>query len=216
MPLTTTRESLATPDQGTVQSRREVALATVAERIPREVSKEVSEQTRRGAVEAAVVEATAPAVKAVVEAKAQASTKGYTPAKQVVATRKLTDELNSVAQEAAATADPAAHIQEMVPRALAGQVDKGTAKEIADTMAKAVGEWKTYASKGGVYRGGKPVGAGALTWYTPDKAAAKEYASLDIGGKITKASVEGKKLAGPDEVRAVAKSIGSVPSVIVI
>jgi hypothetical protein len=63
-----------------------------------------------------------------------------------------------------------------------------------------------------LYRGGKPTGAGRLTWMTPDRAAAEQYARLGEDGKVTELAVGEQKLAGPADVRRIASEAGiSIP-----
>lgn len=67
---------------------------------------------------------------------------------------------------------------------------------------------RKYSKLAALYRGGSPDGAGRITWLTPDRAAADQYAGLNAGGKVTEHSVEGKKLAGPEDVQRVASEAG--------
>ena len=142
MPLATTQESLATPPK----TAREAALDIVNQRIPKERVKVVNPADQVAEREARGIRTAQAAVEIVVAEKAKASLKDFTPAKQAALTRKYTDAVNSVVQEAAALPsieERQARVREDVPKALAG-LDKETREAVADEVAK------TLYSKGAV------------------------------------------------------------------
>ncbi|MBK8772989.1 MAG: hypothetical protein IPM06_21505 [Rhizobiales bacterium] len=140
MPLTTTEESLATPPL----TRREVALARVEQRAPREAVK------NEAAAQMAAVEENAMAV---IEplAATMAATKTKTPKGQAKVAAKFAKAMRGVVQEAAKTGSIEAaqqYVTKNLPTALKGLGVTADAVDMAKAVNAGVGLARTQFSKG--------------------------------------------------------------------
>lgn len=140
MPLTTTEESLATPPQ----TPREVALAKVEQRAPREAVPQASPEQMKAVEENAM---------SVIEPLAQtlAQTKTKTPEGQAKVAAKMVKAMRGVVQEAAKQGSIEAaqqHVTENLPKALKGLGVTTDAADMAKAVNAGVGLAKTQFSKG--------------------------------------------------------------------
>ncbi|MDD3885174.1 MAG: PLxRFG domain-containing protein [Gallionella sp.] len=140
MPLTTTEESLATPPQ----TPREVALAKVEQRQPRESVPQAS-PAQMQAIEANAMSVIEPL------AKTMAATKTKTPEAQAKVAAKLAKAMRGVVQEAAKQGSIEAaqqYVTDKLPNALKGHGVTADATDMAKAVNAGVGLARTLYSKG--------------------------------------------------------------------
>jgi len=140
MPLTTTEESLATPPQ----TPREVALAKVEQRQPRQSVPQAS-PAQMQAIEANAMSVIEPLAKTMAEAKTK------TPEAQTKVAAKLAKTMRAVVQEAAKQGSIEAaqqYVTDNLPNALKGHGVSADATDMAKAVNAGVGLARTQFSKG--------------------------------------------------------------------